>query len=149
MIAINKLYGVLLGEIGAAAIAGAYEWYSKKYTTCPTTDKIEKIMEILCKGISPERRAMFACLLCAAVVKTIFGKEITELDPVNTYVPVSRPPDSVNDDKDFCLFEMAGPASSYKALVPLLDQDIKDRLTAPTWVEYIAAGCLQILRELK
>lgn len=148
MIAINKLYGVLLGELGAAAIAGAYEWYRKKYTTCPTSDKIEKIVEILCKNVEPRQRALFACLMCAAVVKTIFGKEIEALDPVNTYVPVDRPPESSNSSPDFCLFMLASPAEAYKPLKQYLDQDILSRLTAPTWVEYIAAGCLQILREL-
>ena len=149
MIAINKLYGVLLGEIGAIAISGAYEWYRKKYTTCKTSTKIENIVSILCKNVEPEKRALFACLLCAAVVKTVFGKEITELDPVNTYVPVTRPPDSANSSPDFCLFTLASPADAYNPLKQYLDADILSRLTAPTWVELIAAGCLQILRELK
>lgn len=149
MIAINTLYGVLLGELGATAISGAYEWYRKKYTTSPTTDKIEKIVEVLCKNVTPEQRAMFACLVCASVVKTIFGKEIAELDPVNTYVPVSRPPNSSNSSPDFCLFTLTGPAEAYKPLLQFLDTDIKNRLTAPTCMEYIAAGCLQILREIK
>ena len=43
MIAINKLYGVLLG---AAVITDAYQWYAKKYTTCATTDKINQILEV-------------------------------------------------------------------------------------------------------
>ena len=29
-----------------------------------------------------------------------------------------------------------------------LDEDIMEKLTAPSWVDYIAAGCLQILREI-
>lgn len=149
MIAINKLYGVLLGEIGAMAISGAYEWYKKKYTAIPTTTKIENIVSVLCKNVAPEQRVLFACLLCAAVVKTVFGKEITELDPVNTYVPVSRPPDSANDSPDFCLFMLASPLDAYTPLKQYLDADILSRLTAPTWMEMIAAGCLQILRELK
>jgi hypothetical protein len=149
MIAINALYGVLLGEIGAAALSRTYEWYRKKYTTSHTTDKIEKIVEILCKNVTPEQRVMFACLVCTAVLKTIFGKEIAELDPVNTYVPVSRPPNSDNSDSDFCLFMLTGPSDMFKPLMQFLDDDIKRRLTAPTWMEYVAAGCLQILRELK
>ena len=146
MIAINKLYGVLLG---AAVISDAYQWYSKKYTTCATTDKINQILEVLCKNVPTDKRAMFACLICAAVVKTIFGKEISELDPVTTYVPVTRPPDSTNDDSRFCLFKLIGTPEDYKPLKQFLDADILSRLDTPSWVEYVAAGCLQILRELK
>lgn len=146
MIAINKLYGVLLG---AAVITDAYQWYAKKYTTCATTDKINQILEVLCKNVPTDKRAMFACLICAAVVKTIFGKEISELDPVNTYVPVTRPPDSTNDDGKYCLFKLVGTPDDYKPLKQFLDADILSRLDAPSWVEYVAAGCLQILRELK
>lgn len=146
MIEINKLYGILLG---AATIADTYQWYSKKYTTCKTSDKIDAILAVILKTVPANKRAMFACLVCAAVVKTIFGKEITELDPVNTYMPVTRPPSSNNADDSFCLWQLAGPADIYKPLKQYLDQDIVSRMTTPTWMEYIAAGCLQILRELR
>ena len=146
MIEINKLYGILRG---AADITGTYQWYSKNYTTCKTSDKIDAILAVILKTVPLERRAMFACLVCAAVVKTIFGKEITELDPVNTYMPVTRPPSSNNADENFCLWQLAGPADAYKSLRQYLDEDIIKRMTTPTWMEYIAAGCLQILRELR
>lgn len=146
MIEINKLYGILLG---AATIADTYQWYVKKYTTCKTSDKIDAILAVILKTVSEEKRAMFACLVCAAVVKTIFGKEITELDPVNTYMPVTRPPSSNNADESFCLWQLTGPVDTYKPLRQYLDEDILKRMTTPTWMEYVAAGCLQILRELK
>lgn len=31
---------------------------------------------------------------------------------------------------------------------PLLDEDIRDRLGSADWIEMIAAGCLQLLREV-
>lgn len=144
MIEINKLYGVLLGSSGVPA---AYEWYKKKFTVCPTNDKINGILSVLCLAVPETRRALFACIICHAVLHTIFGKEITALDPVNTYVPVERPNDD-NDNPDFCLFQMIGNAQAYQAVKQYLDDDIKERLVTPTFVDYIAAGCLQILREL-
>lgn len=144
MIAINKLYGVLCG---AAEVDDKYKWYKKKFTVCKTSDKINNILSILCLTVPEARRVIFACLLCNAVLHTVFGKEIQELDPVNTYAPVSRPNDD-NDDKSFCLHDMIGSAQSYQAVKQYLDDDIKERLVAPTFIDYIAAGCLQILREL-
>lgn len=144
MIEINKLYGVLLGT---SAVPASYEWYKKKFTVCTTNDKINNILAILCLTVPEARRAVFACLICNAVLHTIFGKEIEALDPVNTYVPVKRPTED-NDDQDFCLFQMIGNSQSYQALKQYLDDDIKEKLVAPTFVDYIAAGCLQILREL-
>ena len=144
MIAINKLYGVLLG---AATIAPEYEWYRKKFTACATNEKINGILAILCVAVPEARRVVFACLICNAVLQTVFGKEISALDPVNTYVPVERPNDQ-NDNSNYGLRKMIGSVQDYKGLLQYLDEDIKDRLTAPTFIDYIAAGCLQILREL-
>jgi len=145
MIAINKLYGVLLG---AASVPTEYQWYLKKFTPIATNEKTQNILKVLLLAVSVDKRAMFACLICNAILQTVFGKEIKERDPVNTYMPVSRPPQSANDDPAFCLTKMAGPADSYKALLQYLDEDIKNKLTSATWIDYIAAGCLQILREL-
>lgn len=146
MISINKLYGILLGT---EAVSAAYQWYLKKFTPMKTSEKINAIAEILVQTVPIDKRALFACLICNAVLHTVFGNEIKELDPVNTYVPVSRPPDSPNDSKNFCLFDMAAPAKSYRPLLQYLDDDIAGRLVSPIWVDYIAAGCLQILRELR
>lgn len=146
MIGINKLYGILHGAVSAA---GAYQWYEKKFTVCKSNDKINNILAVICLTVPEARRAMFACLICHAVLSTIFGKEIQELDPVNTYVPVGRPPESGNDDQRFCLFDLIGSTQSYQALKEYLDDDIKVKLQAPTFIDYIAAGCLQILRELR
>ena len=148
MIAINKLYGVLLG-MATDDIPATYKWYAKKFTTVATSEKVQNILKIMLQTVSIDKRAMFACIICNAVLHTIFGKEIEKLDPVNTYVPVTRPPDSANDNPNFCLLSMAGPADMYKPMKQFLDQDILDRLETPSWMEYIAAGCLQILRELK
>ena len=148
MIAINKLYGVLLG-MAAADVPTDYRWYIKKFTPIATNDKVQGILKILLQAVSFDKRAVFACLVCNAILSTVFGKEIQELDSVNTYVPVSRPPGSLDSDDRFCLTSMAKSADSYKGLMRYLDSDIKDKLTAPTWIDYVAAGCLQILRELK
>lgn len=144
MIEINKLYGVLLDN---ASISDTYSWYKKKFTVCMTNDKVKKILGVLCMSVPEARRVVFACLICNAVLPTIFGKEIEKLDPVNTYVPVGRP-NTDNDNPDFCLYDMIGNAQSYQAVKQYLDADIKERLVAPTFIDYIAAGCLQILREL-
>lgn len=145
MIAINKLYGILLG---ATNVPETYQWYLKKFTPYATNDKIQNILKILLVAVSVDKRALFACLICNAILKTVFGKEIEERDPVNTYLPVSRPPNSANDSSSFCLFDMAGPVESYRPLKQYLDEDITEKLTSATWIDYIAAGCLQILREL-
>ena len=145
MIAINKLYGILLGS---ASVPEAYQWYVKKFTPYATNDKIQGILKILLVAVSVDKRVMFACLACNATLHTVFGKEIEERDPVNTYLPVSRPPDSANDSSDFCLSNMVGASENYKQLKRYLDEDIMEKLTAPSWVDYIAAGCLQILREI-
>jgi hypothetical protein len=145
MVAINKLYGVLLGTV---AVPDMYKWYIKKFTPLATNDKVQNILKILLLTVSLDKRAMFACLICNAILHTAFGKEISELDPVNTYIPVGRPPDSGNDDPAFCL-KMETSPDVYMPLKQFLDEDIIDRLNAAaTWIDYIAAGCLQILREL-
>ena len=59
-----------------------------------------------------------------------------------------RPPNSANDSSDFCLSNMVGSVENYKQLKRYLDEDIMEKLIAPSWVDYIAAGCLQILREI-
>ena len=145
MIAINKLYGILLG---AADVPETYRYYLKKFTPYATNDKVQDILKILLVAVSIDKRALFACLICNAILKTVFGKEIAERDPVNTYLPVTRPPSSDNDDPSFCLSGLAGSVDSYKQLKQYLDEDIIEKLTAPTWIDYIAAGCLQILREI-
>ena len=145
MIEINKLYGILKG---AADVPAGYEWYIKKFTPLATNEKIQNILKVLLVAVSPDKRIVFACLICNAVLHTVFGKEIENRDPVNTYVPVSRPPNSTNDDDNFCLFKMAGSQEDYKPLVQYLDDDIAEKLTTGSWIDYIAAGCLQILREL-
>ena len=148
MIEINKLYGVLLG-MAVEDVPAAYSWYIKKFTTVATSEKVQNILKVLLKTVPLDKRVVFACLVCNAILSTVFGPEIKKLDPVNTYIPVKRPPDSEDSDNNFCLVSMTEPASAYKALLQYLDPDIKEKLTAPTWIEYIAAGCLQILRELK
>lgn len=145
MIAINKLYGILKGTADAPA---GYEWYVKKFTPIATNEKTQNILKVLLAAVAPDKRIMFACLICNAVLSTAFGKEIENRDPVNTYVPVTRPPGSGNDDENFCLFKLAAPQEVYKALLEYLDEDIIEKLTAASWIDYIAAGCLQILREL-
>lgn len=148
MIVINKLYGVLLG-MAAEDVPADYRWYIKKFTTVATSEKVQNILKVLLKTVPMDKRAVFACLVCNAVLSTVFGSEIKKLDSVNTYVPVTRPPDSADSNNNFCLVTLTEPASSYAALLQYLDPDIKEKLTAPVWIEYIAAGCLQILRELK
>lgn len=151
MIAINKLYGILLG-MSTAEVPTDYKWYIKKFTPIATNDKVQGILKILLQTVSLDRRALFACLMCNAILHTVFGKEIEERDPVNTYKPVTRPPKSSNHDTedgtDFSLWRMAAPADAYKPLLQFLDEDIVQKLSTATWVDYIAAGCLQILREL-
>ena len=145
MIAINKLYGILKG---AADVPAGYEWYIKKFTPIATNEKIQDILKVLLAAVSPDKRIVFACLICNVVLHTVFGKEIENRDPVNTYVPVTRPPNSANDDDSFCLFKLAAPQESYKPMLQYLDEDIVEKLTSSSWIDYIAAGCLQILREL-
>lgn len=151
MIAINKLYGVLLG-MSTAEVPTDYRWYIKKFTPIATNEKVQNILKILVHTVPMDKRALFACIICNAVLHTIFGKEIADRDPVNTYVPVSRPPDRTHHDtpdgQDYSLHDMMAPTDSYRALKQYLDEDITPKLNTATWIDWIAAGCLQILREL-
>ena len=77
---------------------------------------------------------------------TEFGSEIRELDGNNTYVPVSKAPGVEVLSPESLLYDLTGPVYRYKVMYRYLDEDIVDRLSVPTWLDVMSAGCLQMLR---
>jgi hypothetical protein len=138
----NRLYGLLTYGHN---LEGSY--YKKLHTPVfPTNNGIE-IQKIILSGVPEERIPMLACFLCYEVMFTEFGAEIRELDGNNTYNPVSKNPSLGVLDQNNLLHDLTGPVSDYKFMYRYLADDIVSRLSVPTWLDLMAAGCLQMLRE--
>ena len=144
----NKLYGLLLSKYPNAVVTNP-AWYIKRTTAGRTTTKIQAITDILLSDVPEERSAMFVSVVCYMVLMTQFGKEIQQLDPNNSYVPVVRKSDADNSDQAYCMHDLIKPASSYSGVRSYLDTDITDRLDSNSWLDLMGAACLQILREAK
>lgn len=142
----NKLYAILISG-HESTIAGSY--YAKKYFPAVHTDRTRKICEDMLHGIPESKLPMFVCYLCTAVGDTIFGQDIIRLDPENTYVEFTRDPAASGDDARETLWSITKSEKDMRWLYKWLDQDIKDRLMLPGWLDIMAALCLQMLRELK
>ena len=140
---INILYSLLVADAPSADTAA----YSKRRTPIWHTDKSNRIREVLVSTISEddtENLCLFASMVCYEVLFTQYGEEIKRLDPNNTYDKVVRLPDVTNPT----VFQFTAPPSAYAKIKIDLDSDILERLVTPTWIETIAAGCLQMLREV-
>ena len=140
----NTLYGILVMNVPSTA---DYAWYDKQYDVTVPTTKMQNIREILLTGIPAEKVRMFASVVCNFVLYTSFGAEIQKLDPNNSYVEVTRPSDSEHSDQAYCCFGLIQPVSAYRKLRTFLDEDIAARMNKSSWIDYLAAGCLQLLRE--
>lgn len=132
----NVLYGILAGDAGH----GEYE---KHFTRAQLTWPGMELAEMLrCHDADQTKRRLFASAVCAAVLDTQFGNEIVQADPNNTY---ERP---VRGTSSICLYDATCQAEAMSGVLGLLDNDIKERLAAPQWIDVMAAGCLQLLREV-
>lgn len=139
----NLLYAILMAGSQAS---GDYAWYSKRITGYIPTTRLQDIRDILVQDTGAAL-PMYVCMVCYMVLYTQFGKEIKELDSNNTYTDITRPADSDHDDEKYCVYKLIKPAESYQQLLHYLDDDISSRLDRSSWLDLMAAGCLQLLRE--
>ena len=94
-----------------------------------------------------DRTIFFACTVCGLVSNSAFDAEIKALDPDNTYGQPSRPPDATHSNSSYCFYTLVQPLSTYRLLKGYLDPDLVARLAGGSWLDYVAAGCVQMLRE--
>jgi len=140
----NTLYGILVQTVPSSP---DYAWYDKQYDLTVPTTKMQNIRDILLTGVPIEKIRMFASVVCNLVLYTRFGADIQNLDPNNSYVDVTRPDDSDHSDQSYCCYGLIQPVTAYKKLRMFLDDDISGLLNKDSWVDWMAAGCLQLLRE--
>ena len=143
---INTLYSLLVDH----PLCPQVDQFSKMTTPVFHTKKSRAIQDILLAGVlnigATSRMPLFASVVCYLVRFSDFGDDIYKLDPVNTYVEVERAENETN--ADMCIHDLTTDTGVSSTLTRYLDQDIKDRLQCPTWLDYMAAGCLQMLREV-
>ena len=141
---VNKLYGILTN--GAKA-TGTYEWYNKQCENPMHTQRMDTIRNIVLTGVDNEHLNFFACTICGLVRNSAFAAEILALDPNNTYSDPSRPTDAAHSNADYCFYTLVQPVQTYRLLKGFLDKDLAAKLAGGSWLDYIAAGCAQMLRE--
>lgn len=130
---INRLYSLLTVDK-----PNTDQRYKKKTSVVWHTDRSKAIRDILVAKAESDI-GYFASLVCYEVLATQYGEDILALDGNNTYAQLSASENTMSNKTH--------TAQQLAAVLPYLDQDIKDRLVAPTWIETVAAGCLQMLRE--
>ena len=141
----NILFGLLNKGI---EIPDSYSWYAKRTESVPLSDKTINILDIITIGVPDSKLALYAAVLCNLVMKTQYGPEIAKLDPNNTYVPVTRPPDTAHSSKNYCMHDLIQPIAKYRPVKVYLDRDILDTLDDNSWFDLMGAACLQLLREV-
>ena len=140
----NILYNFLMN---GATQDSDYAWYKKESSAVLHTTRSNKIRDILVQGVSKEL-PMFAAQVCYMVLYTQFGKQIRQLDSNNTYFDSGRPANSDHNDPRYCLYSLIKPANEYRQIRSYLDDDIANETDFSSWLSIMAAGCLQILREV-
>ena len=140
----NILYSFLMN---GATPDPDYAWYAKQTDSVLHTTRSNKILEILTQDIAKEL-PMFAAQVCYMVLYTQFGDQIRKLDSNNTYFDPGRPSDKAHNDTRYCIYRLIKPAEAYRQLRNYLDEDIADETDFSSWLSLMAAGCLQILREV-
>ena len=141
---INKLYSLLVAD---RLDTSGMSTYAKRTSTVWHTERSSWIHDILLPDTSEYRAKLplFASVICYEVLATQYGDEIRSLDPNNTYAAVLRPDADIS--ADYCIAPLTHGADYFNQLLPYLDEDIATRLVTPAWIEFMAAGCLQMLRE--
>lgn len=142
---LNVLYGMLTNGVVAD---DPYEWYNKSCDNPLHTAKADEIRAILLTDIPQEKVNFFASVICNFVWHTEFGDEIYKLDSNNTYHAPSRPAMKKHSDDAYTFNQLTVPAEKLTRVRTFLDEDIESRLTGKVWLDYMAAGCLQMLREV-
>lgn len=142
---INKLYSLMV----ETPQYDTTDRFSKVTSPVFHTKKSKQIQTILLSGLTDtkmDRLPLFASVICYMVRFSIFGDEISELDKVNTYVPIERTDTDITSN--MCMYDLTDSTAVFTDLLRFIDIDIKDRLVAATFIDYMAAGCLQMLREV-
>lgn len=137
----NRLYGLLVAK--SMAPSG---WYAKEHTPVAHSVKSQELYDAFTAGVPVERLPLFACVVCQLAVKSMFKDEILALDPENTYTTVIRNPESPSGSTSDVMSDLLSDHESMRRLFKYLDNDIRERLVVPTWVETASAVCLQLLR---
>lgn len=141
----NKLYSLLTQNI---SVPDEYSWYAKRTSIIAPTSKALKLIRIVVNNVPVARLALYVSVLCNLVLCTQYAKEISKLDPANTYFPVTRDPNQAHSDTEYGITDLIQPIDTYKNIIPLLDPDIRDTLDTDSWFDMMGAACLQILREM-
>lgn len=151
----NILYALLMaGETPTSD----YAWYDKHHGTYIITERMQEIRDLIVQD-SGDKLPLLVCQICAMVLYTQFGQQIKELDSNNTYQDVTRPVDAAHNDDKYCLYTVTGstttpviplikPAAAYQKLRNYLEDDIAAVVDTSSWLDLIAAACLQLLREV-
>ena len=140
----NKLYSLLTYSVD---LSSSTSYYVKQCYPPRHTPRSREICDAIMKGIPQDRFLLFACLLCTESLSTEFGEEIRSRDPENTYTALSRDPSASLEAADSVVWDLTKPVVELKYLYQYLDDDIKDKLVVPCWMDIMAAACLQMLRE--
>ena len=142
---LNVLYGLITN--GAVA-EGIYSWYGKTCDNPLHTERIDNIRNVLVADIPEEKLNFFACVVCSMVMETAFEPEILKYDANNTYSKPSRPPGKPHSDPNYSFQQFSPKVSVYKRVKGLLDKDLADKAAGGNWLDWFAAGCVQMLREV-
>ena len=139
----NDLYALLTYK----QPTGDGSYYVKRHTQAKHTYASTEIADAITAHVPDNRICMFACVLCNAVLFTRFKADILAYDKNNTYTPVKRPPSVLGDDSSCCMHDLCLTDTEMHSLLKYVDKDILDRITVHTWLDDMAALCLQMLRE--
>ena len=138
----NRLYGLLTSRL--ESVDG---WYAKLHTPVHHTVKSAGLYGLFTAGVPDEKLPLFACVVCRLAINSMFRSEILALDADNTYDTVVRDPSAANGSAADTMSGMLCSAEDTRGMYKYLDPDIRDKLSVPTWPEFAAAVCLQLLRE--
>lgn len=139
----NTLYSLLIHRNPPASDS----WYYKRTEAITLTDKASALIDAITVGVPDARLALYVSKVCNIVLSTVFGAEIQKLDDNNTYVAVTRPPNTSHTDESLCMHDLVQPLSAYRDILSYLDDDITAQLDRQSWPELMGAACLQLLRE--
>jgi len=126
---------------------GDGSYYVKRHSPAKHTDTSMVLADAIMANVPDSRACMFASVLCNAVLYTRFKDDILVYDANNTYAPVKRPPGALGDAPGFCMHDLCLNAQEMRKLTQRVSSDIMDRITTHTWLDDMAAVCLQMLKE--
>ena len=143
----NTLYSLITYGLGSSGEANLY--YMKATSDVTHNEASLRLRDMLVQGVPDSKIRLFACAVCHEALLSQFSKEITELDPVNTYTEVSRPDSAALSDPAYSLCDVIPSVKQLGTAVKWLDADIAERLCVPTVIDLFGAVSLQLLRSVK